>query len=343
VIDWYYDLIMAITIKDIAKRVGVAPSTVSRALNGRGRMSSVTREKIRQVAQELGYYPNMLAKGLTTRKAGSVGVVIDRRHIPVERSFYSPIIEAIESTATPHGYHVIFATLKNHSSLKIVKERKVDGVVLIGTDISDELASSLLEEIPIVLVDNHLQGVDSIAVDNFGGAYRAVEYLIELGHRKIGFVTETMRDLSFRERFAGYQEALKKYGIKLDEQLIAEGGRRRGSGSIALEKLFEGKTLPTAIFVANDYTAVEVIWAIKAAGLNVPEDISVVGFDDNDIARIVDPLLTTVHVPRKRMGEEAFRRLLALIGDPTLSPTKIVFPTELVIRDSSGYKARSTS
>jgi LacI family transcriptional regulator len=217
---------MAITIRDIAEQAKVARSTVSRALNNKGRMSSATRDKIRQLARELGYHPNMNAK----------------------------IIVGMEEAIEKQGYHLIFSTTDGGPSVpRCVEERRVDGVILMGCDICKDLILSL-NGTPLVLVDNHLEGVDSIAIDNGGGAYKAVEYLIKLGYRKIGFIAERLTDLSFKERFKGYKLALKEHGLEYNADLVAEGLTPPDHGYVAMKKLLKRGT-PPAIFAANDSTA----------------------------------------------------------------------------------------
>ena len=329
----YYLFIMGITIKDIAERAKVAPSTVSRALNSRGRMSKATRERICQIARELDYYPNINAKGLATNKTGNIGIVINKRHRPFLSSFYGMIIMGVEEEAENQGYHLIFSTTDGGPSLpRCVKERRIDGLILMGCDICKDLILSL-KDTPLVLVDNHLEGVNSIAIDNIGGAYKAVEYLITLGYRKIGFIAERFSDLSFWERFAGYKLALEDHGIEYGADLVAEGLTRPDHGYVAMKKLLE-REAPPAVFAANDSTAVGAIKAIKEEGLKVPDDIAVVGFDDGVVAPHTDPPLTTVRVFRKRMATTAAKRLIELIENPDQPAIGLKLPTKLVIRQS---------
>lgn len=333
---------MAVTIKDIAEKVGVAPSTVSRALNNKGRVSEGTRERILKVARELDYYPNMNAKGLATNKTGNIGLIIDKRHAPIDFSFYGPVVEGLEDEASKHGYYLILSTFTFDEPLRCVREKRVDGLILMGCDLPAELILSLKDKIPLVLVDNHLDGVDSVAADNVGGAYEAVKHLIRLGHRRIGFITERFKNLSFWERFEGYKLALKDHGLMVDEDLIAEG-IRGDYGYEAMKKLLSGRCRKpkgglkfTAIFAANDAVAVGALRAIREAGLKVPDDIALVGFDDGSLAPHADPPLTSVKVFRRRMGKVAARRLLKLVGKPNLPPAQIKLPTKLTIRESCG-------
>lgn len=327
---------MEITIKDIAKMAKVAPSTVSRALNNKGRMSDATRERIRQLARELGYHPNINAKGLATNKTGNIGIVINKRHSPEGfYDFYGTIIVGVEEAIEKQGYHLIFSSTDGGPSApRCVKERRVDGVIFMGCDISKELILSL-NDIPLVLVDNYLDGVNSIAIDNEGGAYKAVEYLIKLGYRKIGFIAERLSDLSFKERFEGYKAALKEYGLEYHADLVAEGLTPPEHGYVAMKKLLKRGT-PPAVFAANDSTAAGAIKAIKENGLRVPDDIAVIGFDDGPTALHTVPLLTTVRVFREKMARVAAKRLMELIENPDQPPIQLRLPTELVIRESCG-------
>ena len=333
---------MRVTIHDIAKLLGVSPSTVSRALSGKGRISPAMREKIRQVAEELGYRPNALARGLATHRTGEVGVVIHERHLPLdERSFYGVILEAIEAELAQHGYHVLFSTLGDQLFPRCVEERRVDGLIILGTDVSEDLVRSLAQIVPLVLVDHALPGIPSVVGDNVGGAKLATAHLLEHGHREVAFVAETLTDPSFRARFEGYQLALKERGLRVRKDFVVEGGRRSDSDRVAMEKLLGGKRLPTAIFAANDFMAVGAIKALTKAGFRVPKDVAVVGFDDGALATVVHPPLTTVRVPRVEMGRASARKLLRLLRGEEMTPVVEVLPTTLTVRASCGCGSHS--
>lgn len=327
---------MSTTIRDVAKRVGVSPSTVSRALNKKGRIGKATRRKILRAAQEMDYHPNVNARGLATNRTGNVGIIIDKRHRPLLSSFYDRIILKVEEETGNQGYHLVFATTDGGSSPpRCVQERHVDGLILMGCDISAELILCLQKGSPIVLVDNRLDGANSIETENIGGGYKAVEHLIELGHREIGFISEPLSNLNFRERFEGYSLALKEHGLEYDDNLVAEGITRPDHGYIAMTILLE-KGRPSAVFAANDSTAVGALRAIAEKGLRVPDDIAMVGFDDGEIASHTDPPLTTARIFRERMGMLAAKRLVDLIKNPDQPPVQIRLSTELIIRESCG-------
>lgn len=327
---------MAVTIHDIARAVGVSPSTVSRALSGKGRISTATRERIRRVAEELGYRPNMLARGLATNTTGAIGVVIHKRHMPVEKSFYGAILEAIEGEVSRHGYHVVFSTLRDHNFPRCVQEKRVDGLILLGTDVDESLLRPLGERLPIVLVDHHVPGLASVMGDNVGGAFSAIQHLIAHGHRKIAFIVETLNDPNFRARFAGYRKALKQHGLQFDERLVVESNWQEGFRYADVERLFHDKDAPSAVFAANDYMAVGTVMGLIKAGLRVPHDVAVIGFDDASWATIVDPPLTSVHVPRVEMGKVAAQRLLRMLSGAERREGLTLLPTSLTIRASCG-------
>jgi len=329
-------IVMKVTIRDVAKAAGVSPSTVSRALNGKGRMRPETRERILRIARELGFRPNPLAKGLATKMNYCIGVGIDARHLPIKRSFYGAVLEAIEEVLDREGYHLVFSVIRNAEAPRCVIEGRVDGVILMGTDVRGELVEKLREKLPLVLVDYHLPGAAAVVTDNFGGAKAAVEHLIGHGHRKIAFVVETLSDPNFKERFEGYRAALEAHGILFDEKLVFEGGRRAESSRFAMEKFFETREMPTAIFGANDHMAIGAIRALKEAGIRVPEDVAVAGFDDGDLAPHVTPPLTSVHVPRGEMGRRAAVLLLDLLRGKLCTVKTDILSITLTIRSSCG-------
>ncbi|MEM3553657.1 MAG: LacI family DNA-binding transcriptional regulator [Candidatus Bathyarchaeia archaeon] len=327
---------MSVTIHDIARLIGVSPSTVSRALSGKGRVSETTRERIQKLAKELGYQPNALARALATRSTFAIAVVIHERHLPLdERSFYGVILETIESEVTQHGYHVVFATLRNHTLPRCIQEGRVDGVVFLGTDIQPEFVKQVKEKAQVVLVDYHLPGVVSVVGDNVEGGKIATQHLLEHGHTRIAFVAETLADPSFRERCEGYRYAFKEHGLPIRKSWVIEGGRRPDSDRIAMEKFLKLSRLPTAIFAANDFMAVGAMHALTQAGFKVPEDVAIVGFDDGALATVVQPPLTTVRVPRMEMGRVAAKNLLDLLRGVNV-PMLSLLPTTLTIRASCG-------
>jgi DNA-binding LacI/PurR family transcriptional regulator len=270
----------------------------------------------------------------------NIAFVISREHHPVfSNSFYSFVFKGAEDEIRAHGYNLFYQTLDEKlmndlSSFKLIEEKKVDGLLLVGEMNHDFIMKIKDTGIPAVLVDHDIKNIpmDAVTSDNFNGAYEVISYLIDLGHRKIGFVTENLAHGTFHSRFLGYKEALKKHHIPYDENLIESGIPYSGQG--ILNKLLTQNTVPTAIFNCNDLMAIKAITAAKDRGFNVPEDLSIVGFDDIEVSSQIHPPLTTVRVGREEMGALAVRKLLNRINDKNKKPAKTVLPTELVVRKS---------
>lgn len=324
------------TLKAIAKRVGVSVATVSRALSGRGRVDEATRERILRVAEELGYAPDMAARSLVLRRTENIGFLIHALQSLSPHTFYGEILTAVERELRRHRYHLHFATVEDETLPPLIKENRVDGLILVGCDLPPSLIHSLKERrIPLVLLDNHLPGIDSVFTDNIGGAFQATTHLIRLGHRRIAFIAETLDNLSFRERFEGYRQALEAHSLPFDPELVAEGERGFEGEFLAMSSLLK-RTRPTAVVAANDPTAASAMRAIRAHGLRIPEDIAVVGFDDDPLAVHTDPPLTTMRVFRSKMAVLAVARLLDLIKNPEQPTLHIRVETQLIIRQSCG-------
>ncbi len=280
----------------------------------------------------------MSGRSLALGRTGNIGFLTHYRHSLSPSSFYGEILTGVDREAQRHGYYVIFSADGSGRLPTMVQEQRVDGLILAGCDIPRELIVSVkLQGFPLVLVDNHHDHVNSVVIDNVGGAYEAVTHLINLGHRRIAFICEWLGDLSFSERFEGYRKALQDHRIPLDEDLIAEGAARQpNSGYIAMQRVLERAT-PTAVFAANDPTAFEAIRALREHGLRIPQDVAIVGFDDNRFVPMhTDPPLTTMHVYREKMGAIAAQRLLELIEEPDQPPTHTKVFTRLIVRGSCG-------
>ncbi len=331
------------TIRDVAQKAGVSPATVSKVLNNRPGISEKTRARVLEAARELGYIPDMAGRGLALRRTMNLGFVIHPRHSLGPHAFYSEVLMGADQEARKHGYHVLFAAEGDLDIPNMALENRVDGLILAGCDISRKAIVTLkLRGVPLVLVDNHVEKVESIVTDNVGGAYEATTHLIQLGHRRIAFICEWFEDLSFSERFEGYKKALADHGIPFDETLVAEGlPRQPRTGYVAAQRLLE-KARPTAILAANDLVAVEAMRVLREHSLRIPEDVAVVGFDDGEVARHTVPPLSSVRVFRKEMGALAVRRLLDILENPQQPPTHIRMFTELVVRESCGAQETPT-
>ncbi|MFQ6066884.1 MAG: LacI family DNA-binding transcriptional regulator, partial [bacterium] len=343
---------MGITIRDVAKLAGVAVSTASLALNNRKRVSEATRKKVITAAQKLNYYPSSIARRFALNKTHTIALCafISGEH-PLG-GFYMPVIQGIIDVVNASNYSFQLdirgeyqsSSTKRETLTRLAKHKMVDGLLILSHWPLSFKEVMDLEQMgfPYVIVDGGISGLEAncVGVDNFGGAQKAVEYLIGLGHKKIGFITGPPDHQHSMERIRGYKEALKRNNIKYDEKLVFQGDFHKKSGQEGMKYLLDLSSPPSAVFVANDNMALAAMKIIKEKGLRIPEDISIVGFDDIEAASQLDPLLTTVKQPLYEMGEKAARLLFILLNNQKNDPQEILLDTQLVIRESCReYKA----
>lgn len=332
---------MSVSIYDIAKRANVSASTVSRALNDHPYIKAETKAHIRALAQEMGYVPSAVAQSLISSKTRTVGMVITTVADPV----VVDILEGVEDTAQEAGYSVFLSTSRNdpRRELAVVEtfqRRRVDGIIVIASRVGGTYSSRLEQiQVPIVLVENQEHGDyhHAVAVDNIGGASLAVEHLVALGHRRIGYVGAVDRPKSNDERFAGYRAALEQAGIGPEPALVSlpATGDDFERGRLGLAELLAAGA--SAVFCYNDRTAIGFMEGCDQHGLAIPEDISLVGFDDIAMISHLRPPLTTIRQPRRRMGQLAMRMALELIDGQERHDR--ILSCELVVRASTGvYK-----
>jgi DNA-binding LacI/PurR family transcriptional regulator len=326
------------SIKDIARVAGVSHSTVSRALRNSPLVNSTTTEEIQAIARELGYQPSAVARGLVTRKTLTIGVVVTTIADP----FVSEVVIGIELAANDAGYSVFLADsnadpVREKSVVHSFAERRVDGIVVTSSRVG-ALYTPLLSQmmVPIVLINNQHPGqfVHSVMIDNVQGSREATAHLIRLGHRRIAYVGDQYGHQSDAERFAGYREALALAALPLLPELVAHGDGKPEGGIAAMDKLLGLAEPPTAVFCYNDMTALGVLRSVHVHGLQVPADVSLIGFDDVLFASYAQPQLTTVRQPMQRMGRMAMESLLKLMsGQPAAEAVKV--PAELIVREST--------
>ena len=331
------------TITDVARLSEVSPSAVSMYLNNRPGISEETQLRIANAIEELGYVPRN--NGVKNKSKGFIGFVVEK--LPASLTgdlFYADVASGLQKEAEHLGYNIAISVINepNDTLPRLVDEDSVVGLIAIGGgDITDELLERIVKNnIPLVAVDNKstLRPINSIMIDNYHGAYLATQYLIELGHRRIAIIRGPQKYKSLTERFYGYINALVDAEIEIDWNLI-QAPLSKGipnKGFMEMNALLEIDQPPTAIFAVSDRTALGAISAIEEAGLKVPTDISVVGFDDMPPYTYTNkPALTTITSERFEMGRIAMQRLHEIIKEPSLVPINIVMPSQLVIRDSS--------
>jgi LacI family transcriptional regulator len=338
-----------VTIKDVAREADVSVATVSRVFSGANVVREETSRRIREVAATLRYTPHVGARNLITSKTDTLGVLLPDLY----GEFFSEIIRGIDIAARRRGYHLLVSS--SHSDKREVETAmramrgRVDGVILMSPDID---AAALVADLPIdqpVVVLNSLvkaKGVGTVRIGNSGGARGMVRHLIEHGHRKIAFITGAERNIDGDQRRNGYRAALTEAGIPLDPSLEVPGDFTEDSGYEAVRSLLRAKSnRPTAIFAANDAMAIGALSALREAGIKVPKEMAVAGFDDIPMARHMSPPLSSVHVPIAGLGERSVDRLIDTLADPKRHPPSRhdILRTTLVIRDSCGPPGHATA
>lgn len=339
----------AVTIKDIAKALGLSTSTVSRALRDSHEISPETKKLVLECAEKLNYRPNPIALSLKERKTRSIGVVV----CEIANSFFSQIINGIESVAYDRGYNVIIS--QSHESydreildLQFLSSRGVDGVLIsVSTETSDYDHIKNLHEkgLPIVLFDRIAPGINThtIIIDNFKGAYEATDHLVQNGYRKIAAICASEFLSITTERLAGYKEALNANGIKVQHDYIKHcfyGGMIFSEVEEAINQLMTLQDPPDAIVALSDKLTLGSIKTFKRRGMKIPADIAIVGFSNSDFSEITDPPLTIVRQPAYEMGKAATELLLQLIESrrPVTEFEKRILSPEFLVMESGAAK-----
>ena len=328
----------SVSIKDIALAAGVTAGTVSRALHDSPRVNPETRKRIQSIAEEMGYVPSAVARSLVTNRTYTIGVVVTT----ITDLFFAEIVHGVEETASRFGNSVVLAVSRGRperelEAIRSLRERRVDGIILIsGCSGADSLCSEVTAGVPVVIINNaHEEHVrHSVEADNVGGGTIAVRHLLDLGHRWIAHIAGPASEWDAVERRRGYEQALQERGLPVDPSLVVRGDSRPTGGIEAMEQLLTLSHSPTAVFCYNDATAIGAMRAAHRAGWSIPRNLSVVGFDDIDLAPFLEPPLTTVAQPKQQMGESAVKMILELVAGAE-NVQDCVLPSQLVVRDST--------
>ncbi len=333
---------MAVTLKELGRLAGVHPSTVARVLNDdpRQRVSEPVRARILALAHEYDYQPNHLARSLRTKRSFVIGTAIP----DIANPFFAILFRGIEDALAASGYSVIMANTddepaREELSIAMLRGRQVDGLIIATARREDPTIEALVAAgFPFVLVNRHTDPLASNAVvpDDYAGAAAAVEHLIALGHRRIAHIAGSDEMSTGHTRRRGYLETLRRHRLPADPDLVVRGSFREPGGYEAMRRLLALPQPPTAVFAVNDLAAAGAVRAIEEAGLLVPTDISIVGFNDLSTAFGTSRLLTTVRLPLHDMGRAAADRLLAQITGGLMSEEPLIIPVELVVRQSTG-------
>lgn len=327
------------SIKDIARLAKVSHPTVSRALQNSPLVNAQTAAKIRKIAEDTGYRASAVARGLVTRRTRSIGLVVTT----VDDPFAGEVVCAIEQAANDLGYAVYLANSnadpkRERRVVQALAERRVDGIVVTSSRVGAEYLPMLAElDVPMVLVNDQYPGafVHSVKIANPEGSRMAAEHLIALGHRRIAYVGDRSGYQSDTERLDGYKQALAAAAIPFAPELVVQGDGRPEAAIEAVRTLLALSQPPTAICCYNDMTALGAVRALRAHGLRVPHDVSITGFDDLFFAAYLDPALTTIRQPMRRMGQIAMENLFRLMsGEEAAAQIKV--DAELIVRASTG-------
>jgi LacI family transcriptional regulator len=331
-----------VTISDIAKETGVSTATVSYVLNGKKSISGKTKEKVFAAIEKLDYVPNISARSLTTRDSLLIGVFVPQtepgNNLMFENAFYGEILSAIEYEARLNGYHLfISGTGIGEDYLSLTRKRSLDGIIAIGVYPDKVFLEIEKSNIPLVLVDSYGDGNshNAVRINDSDGSYLATSYLLGKGHRDIALFSGLLRDNGvMQKRFTGFAQALQEHGLPLRSEYVFSKNVDFEDGVELARRLLDSGLPVTAVTAAADVLAIGAIKAFASAGVRVPEDISVIGFDDLRITRYISPGLTTVHQPISLKGKKAVELLMQQIKNPELPKRTEVLPLSIVERGS---------
>jgi LacI family transcriptional regulator len=330
----------------VATEAGVHPSTVSRALNhhAESTIRAETRQRVLAAADRLGYRPSALARSLRLQRTWTLGMLVP----DITNPFFSSIIKGAEDAARERGYNLILCNSEDDPAreatyLRVLRERQVDGLLIASSQMADDTIDQLrAEAFPFVLVNRAAHGADdlTVLVDNHAAAHELVAYLAGLGHRRVGHVAGPQNTTTGAERRDGYRAAVLQYGLADEPGLLVEAEAfSEQAGSRALHAMLAGPARPTAVFGANDLIAIGMLQHLREIGVRVPQDLSIVGFNDIPLAGLLEPALTTVRVPQLGMGLAAAHLLIDRLEGNPIGAVRVTLPTELIIRASSAAPA----
>ncbi|MBN2103691.1 LacI family DNA-binding transcriptional regulator [bacterium] len=338
------------TIYDVAKKAGVGIGTVSRVINNSSQITPETKSRVLKVIRDLRYQPHAMARGLAQNKSLMVAIILPS----FTGYFYLELLRGIQQEISEHSYDIVLYNVDNPERIdifmnRILRERRVDGMLLVSMSISEKYKDRFLRaNFPIVLVDSFHKELDSVSVENEQGAYLATKHLIDQGHNKIGMIDAQLKSTPAKIRLQGYKKALKDHHLPFNKNylLISDAdtdkdGFNRQAGYEAMKQMLAMPDRPTAVFISSDVQAAGAIRALQEAGLTIPRDMAIVGFDDIELAQYLG--LTTIHQPLYEMGRLAVHRLMERIKGKLPEHLDKHFSTHLVIRDSCGAKASSNS
>jgi LacI family transcriptional regulator len=342
---------MSATIYEVARAAGVSTATVSRALNGSGQVAERTRLRVTEAIAALGYQPNNVARSLVLKATHTIAVLLP----DITNPFFPALVKGVQLAADEEGYAVLLGhtggdPAKEESYFQVLRGQQVDGVLLVGLISAPESLKGLTGHgLPVVTLDRpvNVPGSATVRVDHKAGGRIATEHLLELGHRRIAHISGPKGLSVSQQRLDGYRRALSTHGVSFNDRLVAQGDFSEDGGYRGVQELLRARTRFTALFAANDLSAIGAMTALREHGMNVPDEVSVVGFDDIHVASYTSPKLTTVRQPIYDMGRAAAKLLIdASRKKVSLKDNTTIFDAELVVRESTrrlSSRSRSTS
>lgn len=332
---------MRVSAYDVAKKAGVSQSTVSRVLNNYPFIKEKTRKKVLAAIEELGFTRDEIARGLAQKKTNTIGLIVG----DIENPFFAESVGVMMKQASQLGYDVIICNTNHQDhllekSIQTLIGKRVDGMIIASTNKNNHRLEELYQSrFPLVLYNASLEGMDTnyVIVDNEKGAYQATEHLIKLGHRKIAFIAGPESVYSMVQRLKGYKRALESFDLLYQENLVYKDEYTYEKVFNYTIKILESKNRPTSFFAISDQMALAVLDAVKSLNLEVPEDISIIGFDDINLASNSHIGLTTIAQSKEKMADLALKNLISLIQDPEQrTPIQVVLEPKLMVRKTTG-------
>ena len=330
------------TLKDVAQRAGVTTATVSYALSGKRPISEATKRRVMEAIEELDYVPDLNARGLSMRDSKLIGVVVPQtepgERLMFQNSFYSEVLGSIEYYARQQGYHILIsATDANERYLTLAKKRNLDGIIVIGMYPDEFYQQMKKTQIPIVLIDSYCNDhyYHNIRIDDAYGSYLATRYMLECGHTRIAFFAGQMKENGvMKKRLLGYQQALEEFHVPYQKEYVFEGQIDYTSGIALANRLLDEDLPATGVVAAADILAIGAAKGFFERGKRIPDDYSIIGFDDVEIAQYLTPGLTTIRQQISLKGQKAVELLLKHIEDPSLPKQEEILPLQLMVRGS---------
>ncbi|NIF24149.1 DNA-binding transcriptional regulator CytR [Candidatus Pantoea multigeneris] len=335
----------SITMKDVAEKAGVSTATVSRALMNPDKVSAATRQKVESAAQAIGYAPHVLTRNTRRGETQTILIIVPDICDP----FFSEIIRGVEETAAKQGYIVLIGDCAHQnqqekSFLNLMLTRQIDGMVLLGSQLPFEASTEELRNLPPMVMGNEFapeMSLPTVHIDNLTAAFEAVNHLLQLGHRDIACIAGPEETPLSQYRLEGYIQALRRNGLTVDPRYIVRGDFTFEAGSQAMKQLMSLPNPPRALFCHSDIMALGAMNQARNLGLRIPQDLSVVGFDDIELSRYWDPPLTTVAQPRYQIGREAMLLLLEELQGKRVNSGSRLLDAELKVRGSTAPVAKT--